>query len=322
MELTLGPILFEWTRDKTLSFYEEVSRMPVTTVYLGEVVCAKKRGLSVEDIFNVGTMLERAGKKVVVSTLAVVSNEEELESVRKAVGLPFAVEANDMSVFNIVSGTGGGTGGGTGAGTGKEVFAGPHIQAYNTDDIEFLRGVGAKRFTFPVELPRESIKYNIENTGVEAEVFAHGKVPLAISWRCYTSRAFGLKKSSCRLDCERHPDGMEIDTLKGEPAFTICGTFILSPLPLTLIEFTDDLADIGVKALRISPHHKDTGKIVEVFRKRLDGVVAPGEALDELKPTGPRGFSNGWYTGEAGRVYRAPSRILQDGGAEEAGEVA
>jgi collagenase-like PrtC family protease len=297
MELTLGPVLFEWSRDKLLSFYEEVSGMPLTRVYLGEVICAKKKGLSTEDIYEVGRMLEKAGKKVVTSTLAVVSNEEELTLVREAAGLPFAIEANDMSVFNIVEGTG------------KELSAGPHIQAYNTDDIEFLREAGAKRFTFPVELPRESLRYNIEKTGVEAEVFAHGKVPLAFSWRCYTSRAFGLKKSACRLDCARYPDGMEINTLKGEPAFTISGNFILSALPLSLIEFTDDLAEIGVKALRVSPHHRDTGKIVEVFSHRLAGLMGPAEALEELKATSPRGFSNGWYTAAPGRVYRAPAGL-------------
>jgi collagenase-like PrtC family protease len=296
MELTLGPLLFEWKKEELLRFYEEVRSMPVDRVYLGEVVCAKKRALSTKDIFEVGTMLEKSGKKVTISTLAIVSNEEELELVREAAGLPFPVEANDMSVFNIVEGTE------------KEVFAGPHITTYNTEDIGFLKRVGVKRVTFPVELPRESIEYNIENTGVEAELFAHGKVPLAFSWRCYTERAFGRTKSGCLNDCLKYPEGMEIKTLDGEPAFTINGTSILSALPLTLIEFTEDLKEIGVKALRISPNPRHTAKVVEVFKKRLNGLMGPEEALEELKRTSPPGFSNGWYMARAGRAYSGPIR--------------
>jgi collagenase-like PrtC family protease len=301
MELTLGPILFEWNRDEALSFYDEVSKMPVTRVYLGEVVCVKKRALSIKDMEQIGRMLEGSGKKVTVSTLAVVSNEEELELVREVAALPFSLEANDVSALNIIESAG--------KNNDKEVFAGPHITTYNTEDIGFLKGVGVKRITFPVELPRESVKYNIDNTGVEAEVFAHGKVPLAFSWRCYTSRAFGRTKTTCLRDCLNYPDGMEIKTLDGEPAFTINGTSVLSALTLTLAEFIEDLNEMGVKALRISPQKTHTAKVIEVFRKRLDGLMGPEEALEELKPTSPQGFCNGWYRAAAGRKYLAPAGV-------------
>src|SRR3989338_8651838 len=141
MELTIGPVLFDWKKEELLRFYDEAADMPVDRGYLGEVVCVKRKGLGIKDLEEIGKKLEKAGKEVVVSSLAVVSNEEELELVREVTKLPFAVEANDMSVFNIVKSQ-------------KEIIAGPHITTYNVPSIEFLQGLGVKRVVFPVELSR------------------------------------------------------------------------------------------------------------------------------------------------------------------------
>jgi len=300
MELTLGPVLFEWKREETLRFYDRVADMPVDRVYLGEVVCSKKRGLTVEDVGTVADRLTRAGKKVVLSSLAVVSNEEEIELTRSLVKLPFPVEANDMSVFNMVDPAQ------------REVSAGPHITTYNVPSIEFLKGIGVGRVTFPVELSGDSIAYNIEETGVRGEVFAHGRVPLAFSWRCYTSRAHGLNKTDCRHDCVRYPDGMVIKNLEGTELFTINGPSILSAATYTLCEFVEDLSEKGVSSIRISPQYSGTERVAEVFKKRIEGSMGPEEALEELRevsPAGAGGFCNGWWLGAPGKDYfTAPHR--------------
>ena len=289
MELTLGPVLFEWKKEELIDFYEEVSRMPVDLVYLGEVVCSKKKGLKPKEVEEVARLLEGCGKRVAISTLALVSNEEELKLVRELAELPFPIEANDMSALGIVDASK------------KDVFAGPHIEVYNRQTVEFLKKIGIKRITFPVELPRDSIKYNIENTGIAAEVFSHGNLPLAFSWRCYTSRAYGLKKHNCRRHCSMWPEGMELKTLKGERLFTINGTSILSARPATLIESIRDLEEIGVRALRISPGRKHTKDTVNIFRETIDGKVSPKEALSELRSIHGDEFVNGWYPGTAGK---------------------
>lgn len=291
MELTLGPVLFGWKRDELLGFYEEAAGFDVDRVYIGEVVCAKKKGLTLTDIESIATGLVRAGKTVVLSSLAVVSNETELACTRALLGLPFPIEANDVSVLNMVDPAL------------REVFAGPHITTYNVPSIEFLKGIGIKHVTFPVELSGESIAYNIAHTAIDAEVFAHGKVPLAFSWRCYTSRAYGLSKGDCRHDCTRSPDGMVIKTVDDEQLFTINGTSVLSAGAYTLIREVDDLADKGVGALRISPQHKNTKRVVEVFRARILGTLGVGEATAELEALSPEGISNGWYYGRAGKDF-------------------
>jgi len=288
MQLTLGPILFDWKREEVIRFYDEVADMAVDRVYIGEVVCYKKQGLRLEDIGEIAEKLVKAGKEVVVSSLAVVSNEDELALVRGIVDLPFPVEANDMSVLNLVR-------------KGDEVIAGPHITTYNVPSIEFLNGFGVGRVVFPVELARDSVAYCLSHSGVEGELFAHGKVPLAFSWRCYTSREYNLTKSTCRHDCIRHPDGMLLRTVDREPLFTVNGTSILSARTYTLLEFAEDLKEIGVAAVRVSPQYEGTAKVVEVWRKRLDGIVGGAEGLKELEETSPHGFCNGWYLGKAGK---------------------
>lgn len=296
MELTLGPILFEWKRDEVIRFYEEVAGMDIDVVYLGEVVCTRKLALDFDDIGRIAESLTGSGKKVVLSSLAVVSNEDELEFTRRLASFPYAIEANDMSVLNIVDPSK------------REVRAGPHITAYNAPSIEFLKEVGVRHVTFPVELPRESILYNIRETGIEGEVFVHGKVPLAFSWRCYTSRAFGLGKTNCRHHCAKYPDGMELKTMDSEPLFTVNGTTLLSASTYTLVECVEDLRDIGVKSIRISPQYSGTGKVVELFRRRMRGETSAGAGLEENKRIAGGGLCNGWYMGGAGKDYIAKAR--------------
>lgn len=291
MELTLGPILFDWKRDEVRRFYEKAASMDVDRVYIGEVVCARKLGLSFDDLGGIIGELKAAGKKVVLSSLAVISNDDELEFTRRLLEFQVPVEANDMGVFNMADPRS------------REISAGPHITAYNAPTIEFLQSIGVGRVTFPVELPRESMAYAIRHTGVEAEVFAHGKAPLAFSWRCYTSRAYGLNKTECRHDCQRYPDGMELKTVDGKEVFTANGTSILSAQVYTLADFVEDLKGIGVKALRISPQYAGTDKVVEVFRGRINGAISAAEGLRELKAVHKEGLANGWYLGGAGKDY-------------------
>jgi len=299
MELTLGPILFEWKRDEVLSFYEKVAEMDVDRVYLGEVICAKKRGLTVEDIKEVAGLLTKAGKKVVLTSLAVVSNEKELGLVRDIVNLPYALEANDMSLFNLADPAE------------REVICGPHITSYNVPSVEFLQSLGVKRVCFPVELSGEAVAYNIKHTGIIAEVFAWGRLPLAFSWRCYTSRAQGLLKSNCQHNCADYPDGLLIRTMDGRPLFTINGTSILSAATLSLCGQIEELTEMGVGALRISPQFEGTAEVVRIFRKRLNGEIPVGEADKALAGLADDGlFCNGWYHGQAGMDFKVPEGVL------------
>ena len=291
MEITLGPVLFDWKREDLLKFYAEVADMPLETVYLGEVVCSRRRGLTLEDIKEVADTLKAKGKKVFLSTLAIVSTEEELSYIRGLTELGHPIEANDISAVSIA------------LEKGLECAAGPHITTYNTDDIALLKRMGITRITFPVELPSEAVKYNTENCDISTEVFAYGKVPLAFSWRCYTSRAYGLTSSNCKFDCRKYPDGMDISSIDDEPIFNINGKSILSNDTYSLIEYIDELRGMKVGAIRISPQSVSTGEIVKIFRERVDGVIDKAEALSEVRRVTGDGLCNGWFRGRAGKDY-------------------
>lgn len=287
MELTLGPVLFDWGREKLIEFYREAAEWPVSDIYIGEAVCHRKRGLSNEDILKIGEDLQKAGKNVTVSTLALVSDDTELEYVRSACRLPFPIEANDASALQIAKGK-------------KEIVAGPHITSYNYDTVRFLNGLGVKRVVFPVELSKDAMAAIVKNTDMETEVFAYGKLPLAFSWRCYTSRAFGLLKSNCKFDCRKYPEGMMIETLEKKPLFIVNGTQIMSALTMNLVDYLDELKEMGVTKARISPQHGATGDVIRIFRDRLDGRISADEANSRLRPMEKTGFCNGWYHGKAG----------------------
>ncbi len=288
MELTLGPVLFEWKKADLLDFYERAGDMDVDRVYLGEVVCAKKLSPGLDGIEKALKTLEASGKKVTLSSLAIVSNEQELEFTRGLSAMHSSIEANDISVLNIVDASV------------KEVFAGPHITSYNGPSVEFLKGVGVRRVTFPVELSKASMSHIIKETGVSSEVFAHGKAPLAFSWRCYTSRHHGLSKTDCRHHCSLYPDGMDLKTMDDEPVFSVNGTSVLSSSVYTLIESVEELKEMGVEAIRISPQIKGTDVVVALFRERIAGRIGPEEGMARLAELGNK-FCNGWFAGKAGK---------------------
>ena len=100
MKLSLGPLLYFWSRDEVIDFYRAVRDWPVDTVYLGEVVCSKRRGVRLEDWLAIAEDLAAAGKEVVLSTLALIEAESELLTMRRIVGNgKFAVEANDIGAW-------------------------------------------------------------------------------------------------------------------------------------------------------------------------------------------------------------------------------
>lgn len=289
MDLSLGPVLFDWSREDLLAFYDEVADYPVSIVYLGEVVCPKMAGLTISDLETVGKKLEKAGKKVYISSLALIADELDNERLAQIMDLPFAIECNDPAALQL--------------GKGKELAAGPHINSYNIPTVKFLKTTGVSRLIFPVELSTSSMKTIASECDIETEAFAYGNLPLAFSWRCYTSRAFGLLKSNCKHDCRKFPDGMLIEDLDHKPLFKLNGTQVLSGKCSNLIREVDDLKAAGVNTLRISPQHKVTKEVVDIFHKKINAEISADEAMERLNPLEKIGFCNGWAYDQAGLEY-------------------
>jgi collagenase-like PrtC family protease len=294
-ELTIGPILFHWTGDRKRDFYARIAdEAPVSTVYLGEVICSKRSPFFDEHIPEVAERLERAGKKVVSSSLCEVMLKREREAMREHAAIPDReIEINDNSgLFHA---------------TGRPHRIGGLFNCYNEATLDALVKRGATHVCLPAELPRASValmaaRGRERGVGIEHQVF--GRASLAVSARCYHARAHGRVKDNCQFVCEEDEDGMTLKTVEGAPFLAVNGIQTLSYAYLNLLGDLDDLVALGVTHLRLSPHTQDMVATAEIFRDRLDGRLGVEEAQAKLKELRPDAtFANGFWKGRAGHTF-------------------
>jgi len=291
MKVTLGPIPFLWEKEKILSFYKEISETPVSTVYLGEVICSKRSVLGIDTIEAIAHMLSDAGKEVVVSTLGLITHRDELNFIESLCRLPLNIEVNNIGALNLCPDK-------------SRVIGGPHLAIYNAPTAKFLTGLGIRRIVFMPELSQQAIEsLSLSVPSVEKEIIAFGNLPLAFSWRCYTARALNLSRTNCAIVCKKYPSGMPLETMEGMALFNINGTQLMSEQKVCMIEQIDILRTLGIGHLRIIPQEHHTSDIAEIFSKTIAGVLDRPAALEALKRFAPAGVSNGWFYGRAGWEY-------------------
>jgi collagenase-like PrtC family protease len=294
-EITLGPILFNWAPERWRDFYFRIAdEAPVGTVYLGEVVCAKRAPLFADQIAEVAERLTAAGKQVVLTTPAQVVHKIDRQLVEQVCATQDAlVEANDGSALLYLRG--------------RPHHIGPFVNAYNERSAALLARNGARNFCLPPEMPADAVRTFCAGTRdldatVEVQVF--GRVPLALSARCYHARAHRRSKDSCQYVCDEDVDGLELKTLEGRPFLAVNGIQTLSYDYLNLLDELDELRDAGVTRFRLSPHGCDMVAAASIFRDALDRKLDEAEArtrLGALKLAAP--FSNGFYRGKPGYTW-------------------
>ena len=290
-ELTLGPVLFNWTPEAWRDFYFRIAdEAPVTAVFLGEAICSKRAPLFEPHLAEVSERLAKAGKTVVYSTLSEVMSKLDRDLVQSVCAAEGLVEANDGSSLHYLRG--------------RPHHVGPFINAYNERSLAVLARNGATNVCLPPEMPATAIAMlapEAAKLGVMTEVQVFGRVGLALSARCYHARAHGRSKDSCRFVCDEDPDGMTLRTLENTPFLTVNGIQTMSHDYLNLIGELAELEELGVRRLRLSPHSCDMVEVAETFHAVLAGrLEAPqgAERLKALKLGAP--FSNGFYHGAAG----------------------
>ncbi|NQV58296.1 MAG: U32 family peptidase [Alphaproteobacteria bacterium] len=293
--LTLGPVLFHWEAARWRDFYFRIAdEAPIDTVYLGEVVCAKRRPFILPYLREVCARLERAGKKVVYSTLALIMTEQEMDEIRQAIADPDATfEANDISTAALLSG--------------RRHVIGPFINAYNEDTIAYLAARGAFRVSLPAELPLAALQAlgsaKIAKT-VDFEVQVFGRLPLAISARCYHARAHDLHKDGCQFVCAGDLDGLTIETLDNEPFLAINGTQTLSDTYCSLLAELPALRAAGMDSFRLWPHSCDMVAVAALFHEALGNALAPEAVTERLRQiVGEVPLANGYLYGQEGRLW-------------------
>jgi len=288
MKLSLGPIQYYWPIETVQAFYSQARDWPVDIVYLGEVVCSKRRELRLLDWLEIADMLEMAGKEVVLSTLALMEAESELITLQKICeNGDFKVEANDMAAVHLINS--------------RPFVAGPHLNLYNASSLELMRENGAVRWVMPLELSARTLGelQSGRPDGLETEVFAYGHMPLSFSARCFTARAHNVPKDQCELRCIDYPHGMPLQTQEDQELFTINGIQLQSGLPSNLLGEIDSLRQLQVDVLRLSPQAEGMQQIVAAFDAARKGEQS--EAITALMAADTE-WCNGYWHGEAGML--------------------
>ncbi len=287
LRLSVGPIPYLWPRQQVESFYEQLAASPAAVVYLGETVCSKRRELGLDDWLAIARRLQKDGKEVVLSTLALLEAESELGALaRLCANGEFPVEANDMAAVELLSRAG------------STWIAGPGLNIYNGRTLALLVDDGLARWVPPVEMPRDDLIGTLAEfhevapqAEVEVELFAWGRMPLAHSARCFTARAHGKPKDDCGFVCSEYADGLPVATQDGQGFLTINGIQVQSGEPVNLLGDLAGAVAAGAQVLRLSPAAAGFRQALDAFGRALGGEPTAPETLE-----GP----NGYWHGRAG----------------------
>lgn len=293
-KLSLGPIVYYWSRDQVIEFYDWVAKSPVDIVYLGETICSKRNLITTDDWFSIAASLQRAGKQVVISTLALLEAESELKRLRRICDNDsYMVEANDMGAVHLREG--------------KPFVTGHSVNVYNGRALELLARQGLKRWVLPVELSWQTMADIQAQSpeGIEVEVFAFGRLPLAYSARCFTARSHNLPKDDCQYRCLDYPDGLMLKAQDGTKFLALNGIQTQSAHTFNLLPELDRMRELNVDVIRVSPQSRFTDKVVDIFHRCLNREMDLEEGSAKLERMLPVGSCDGYWHGDAGMEDKA-----------------
>jgi len=295
--LTLGPVLFHWPAERLVDFYSRIAdEAPVDIVYLGEIVCSKRAPFVEPVLPDIIERLQRGGKTVVLSSRALVMTDREsrmvADQIAAARAMALQIEVNDIGALRELAP--------------DPHVVGPFINVYNESTLAWLARQNATRICLPPELPGDAITLLAAASPVPLEIFSFGRLPLAISARCFHARAHGLHKDSCRYTCGNDPDGRTVHTLDGEAFLAINGTQTMSQTCLDLSGVILDLFARGIGHFRLSPQNMDMVAVAGLYRQLIYGQIGPEEVQDGLsRLANGLTFSNGFIHGREGRAMIA-----------------
>ena len=191
-----------------------------------------------------------------------------------------------------------------------EIHGSTQMTVHDSAGAAVLEQLGVQR----VVLARENTLDDIRTIraavpGLSLESFVHGALCISYSGQCYMSGMISERsanRGSCAQSCRK--DYSLTDSATGE---TLDTGFLISARDLAAHEHLEDLAEAGIRTIKVEGRKKKPEYVATVtrsYRAFLD-QVAKGEHVQPLEHEGDlvqifsRGFTGGMYGGRAGRDY-------------------
>ena len=291
LKLALGPLLYYWERECVFAFYEQMADSCAEIIYLGETVCSRRHEMKHADWLQIAAMLQEHGKQVVLSTQVLLESMADVKAMHRVLGSGAAlVEVNDMGALSCA------------AEQGLAFVAGPHLNAFSTPVLAQFAKRGAVRWVMPLELGRQALQAMQKGkpAGLETEVFAYGRMPLAFSARCFTARHHNLPKDQCDFVCGQYPDGLALQTREQQDFLNLNGIQTQSHAVCNLLPHMAELVAMDVDVLRISPQSQHTGDILQAFDAARRQPEQAKTLAAHLPAMMPGASCNGYWVGQAG----------------------
>lgn len=290
-KLAMGPILYYWSQDTIFKFYDQLAQTPIDIIYLGETVCSKRKLLRTTDWLALANELKSSGKIVVLSTMALLEADSELQTLKRLCeNNDFMVEVNDIAALQFLAG--------------KPFVAGLGINIYNNRTLTYLSQLGLQRWILPVELSHNTLEmlHQARPAGVETEVFVYGRLPLAYSARCFTARAHNLPKDDCQYRCLDYPDGLLLSSQEKQPFLVLNGIQTQSAHYCNLLTALPTLTTMKIDVLRISPYSQHSEQVIDIFYQSLRQPNHIENYEQKLQRLTPLGNCNGYWYGKEGMI--------------------
>ena len=285
MNLSLGPLTYCWNKQATFAYYEAIADTPIDTVYLGEVICSRRRELKYKDYLELARLLSNTGKRVILSTLTLIESASELVELKRIIdNAEFAIEANDMAAVNLAQEAA------------VPFVAGPNLNLYNRASLDIMHKVGMTRFVMPYELSKQWLQQVLAEKSheFETEVLGYGYIPLAHSARCFTAKHHQKPKLDCQIICQQYPKGILTQTQESQPLLRLNGIQTQSAAKVNLINQMAAMSAMGVNYFRISPSGFDDITLIKQISNR-DEID-----LTSINLACPSKECNGYWYGEPG----------------------
>lgn len=265
IRFSLGPIQYYWDRQTVIEFYDAIAESEFDRVYLGEVVCSKRRELTSNDWIDLAKHLQSCGKEVVLSTLALLESQSEYKAlINQCANSGLLIEANDMSAVHLCQQNN------------LPFVAGAALNIFNQAALKIISDQGMCTWNPPLELSKQWIEnclreYDKSNAGkrsFKTEIFAFGHLPLAYSARCFTARAEKRPKDDCQRVCLNFPKGKLLNSQEGQQLFVMNGIQTMSGRCHNLIKDLASVAEIA-DIIRLSPEQSNMQEWLTRFKEAI-----------------------------------------------------